>query len=395
MEILMTVRKIASICTMGANASALEKEIGPEQFPVNEHYFGLVNFGNTCYCNSVLQALYFCRPFREKVLAYKVQPRRKESLLTCLADLFNSIATQKKKVGVIPPKKFISRLRKENELFDNYMQQDAHEFLNYLLNTIADLLQEEKTPEQQTHNGKLLHNGGAGGVGGGGDAGGDVGGGGGGGGGGSSGGTKEAQRTWVHEIFQGTLTNETRCLNCEAVSSKDEDFLDLSVDVEQNTSITHCLRGFSNTETLCSEYKYYCEQCRSKQEAQKRMRVKKLPMILALHLKRFKYMDQLHRYTKLSYRVVFPLELRLFNTSGDATNPDRMYDLVAVVVHCGSGPNRGHYITIVKSHGFWLLFDDDIVEKIDAQAIEEFYGLTSDISKNSESGYILFYQSRD
>ena len=39
-----------------------------------------------------------------------------------------------------------------------------------------------------------------------------------------------------------------------------------------------------------------------------------------------------------------------------------MYDLVAVVVHCGSGPNRGHYISIVKSHGFWLLFDDDIVE---------------------------------
>ncbi|XP_034413085.1 ubiquitin carboxyl-terminal hydrolase 12 [Cyclopterus lumpus] len=386
MEILMTVRKIASICTMGANASALEKEIGPEQFPVNEHYFGLVNFGNTCYCNSVLQALYFCRPFREKVLAYKVQPRRKESLLTCLSDLFNSIATQKKKVGVIPPKKFISRLRKENELFDNYMQQDAHEFLNYLLNTIADLLQEEKSQERQ-QNGKLVQNGGGGGTGGGGSEGG--------GGGGEGEGVKETQQTWVHEIFQGTLTNETRCLNCEAVSSKDEDFLDLSVDVEQNTSITHCLRGFSNTETLCSEYKYYCEQCRSKQEAQKRMRVKKLPMILALHLKRFKYMDQLHRYTKLSYRVVFPLELRLFNTSGDATNPDRMYDLVAVVVHCGSGPNRGHYITIVKSHGFWLLFDDDIVEKIDAQAIEEFYGLTSDISKNSESGYILFYQSRD
>ncbi|XP_072914104.1 ubiquitin carboxyl-terminal hydrolase 12 isoform X3 [Hemitrygon akajei] len=332
MEILMTVRKIASICTMGANASALEKEIGPEQFPVNEHYFGLVNFGNTCYCNSVLQALYFCRPFREKVLAYKVQPRKKESLLTCLSDLFNSIATQKKKVGVIPPKKFISRLRKENELFDNYMQQDAHEFLNYLLNTIADLLQEEKKQEKQ--NGKIQN--------------GNL----------ESEESDKMEPTWVHEIFQGTLTNETRCLNCETVSSKDEDFLDLSVDVEQNTSITHCLRekkillnsnlkfmifrpfkkqlvGFSNTETLCSEYKYYCEQCRSKQEAQKRMRVKKLPMILALHLKRFKYMDQLHRYTKLSYRVVFPLELRLFNTSGDATNPDRMYDLVAVVVHCG------------------------------------------------------------
>lgn len=43
-------------------------------------------------------------------------------------------------------------------------------------------------------------------------------------------------------------------------------------------------------------------------------------------------------------------------------NPDRLYDLVAVVIHCGSGPNRGHYISIVKSHGFWLLFDDDMVD---------------------------------
>lgn len=44
------------------------------------------------------------------------------------------------------------------------------------------------------------------------------------------------------------------------------------------------------------------------------MRVKKLPMILALHLKRFKYMEQYNRHIKVSHRVVFPLELRLFNT---------------------------------------------------------------------------------
>ncbi|KAL5012516.1 hypothetical protein ScPMuIL_011067 [Solemya velum] len=350
---------------MGNTATQLEKDIGSEQLPANEHYFGLVNFGNTCYCNSVLQALYFCRPFRERVLQYKQHQKsqKKETLLTCLADLFYNIATQKKKVGTMAPKKFITRLRKENELFDNYMQQDAHEFLNYLLNRVGELLRAEKqgTKPKNTINGNQ----------------------------------PKQEPTWVEDLFQGVFTNETRCLNCETVSSKNEDFLDLSVDVEQNTSITHCLRGFSSTETLCSEHKYYCEVCCSKQEAQKRMRVKRLPQILALHLKRFKYMEQLNRFTKLSFRVVFPLELRLFNTSDDACNPDRMYDLVAVVIHIGSSINRGHYISIVKSDGFWLLFDDDIVDKIDASTIEDFYGLPSDHQKNSETGYILFYQSRE
>lgn len=68
------------------------------------------------------------------------------------------------------------------------------------------------------------------------------------------------------------------------VSSKDEDFLDLSVDVENNTSITHCLRGFSSTETLRSEHKYYCEVCCSKQEAQKRYIQLLSPLITAVNL---------------------------------------------------------------------------------------------------------------
>lgn len=84
-------------------------------------------FGNTCYANSVLQALYFCKPFREKVLAYKKdelvsQPLRavdkdkpeSESLLSVLGELFLQIATSRRKYGVIHPKKFISKVKKEN-----------------------------------------------------------------------------------------------------------------------------------------------------------------------------------------------------------------------------------------------------------------------------------------
>ena len=65
------------------------------------------------------------------------------------------------------------------------------------------------------------------------------------------------------------------------------------------------------------------------------MKIKKLPQVLVLHLKRFKYCEKLNDLTKLSYRVVFPFELRLFNTTDDVENYDRLYELIAVVVHCG------------------------------------------------------------
>lgn len=50
-------------------------------------------------------------------------------------------------------------------------------------------------------------------------------------------------------------------------------FIDFSICISVSTLILSLwlLRGFSNTETLCSEYKYYCEECRSKQEAHKRL----------------------------------------------------------------------------------------------------------------------------
>lgn len=176
------------------------------------------------------------------------------------------------------------------------MQQDAHEFLNFLINHINEIILAERNGKvKATAQGVAITENGTNGS-------------------TSSSSSASSDPTWVHEIFQGVLTSETRCLNCETISSKDENFFDLQVDVDQNTSITHCLRCFSNTETLCSDNKFKCDNCCSYQEAQKRMRVKKLPMILALHLKRFKYMEQYNRHIKVSHRVVFPLELRLFNT---------------------------------------------------------------------------------
>ena len=43
------------------------------------------------------------------------------------------------------------------------------------------------------------------------------------------------------------------------------------------------------------------------------------------------------------YRVVFPLELKLTNTTADADGADSAYALAGVVVHVGSGPTHGEW----------------------------------------------------
>ncbi|KAI8593350.1 hypothetical protein BDZ88DRAFT_139536 [Geranomyces variabilis] len=467
----------------------------------DDRYYGLENYGNTCYCNSVVQALYFCKPFRscveghgysrtllpltlpseasiaspplktasstlttmhgyfggdaarggkdpkpvgggekESVLS-KLDWKRKDSavkaaaaatnnggsakpvlasalsgntsngaipemlelkasdsdtLLSSLHDLFVSITSQKKKTGTIGPRVFISTLKRENALFRSTMHQDAHEMLNYLLNAIAEiLLRQTREEEEKLHyqlNGGLQIPNGANqprapspldAV-------------------GKANGYNiprflaDPQRpappprpSWVHELFEGLLTNETKCLTCETVTSRDETFLDLSVDVEPNCSLSYCLRNFSKSETLCQKNKFFCDNCRSLQEAEKRMIVRQAPNILAVHLKRFKYQEQVQRYIKLAYSVPFPLELRLSHFVDNADDPERLYGLFAVIVHIGTGPHHGHYVTLVKSNEQWLLFDDDEVSPVEESELHRYYG----DDQSAGCGYIFFYKA--
>jgi ubiquitin carboxyl-terminal hydrolase 9/13 len=55
-----------------------------------------------------------------------------------LQDLFKEITQNKKQQGVLNTKKLMSRIRKQNALFDNDDHHDAHEFLSWMLNDIHE-----------------------------------------------------------------------------------------------------------------------------------------------------------------------------------------------------------------------------------------------------------------
>ncbi|WFC99673.1 ubiquitinyl hydrolase 1 [Malassezia yamatoensis] len=354
---------------------------------------GIENFGNTCYANSVLQALYFCAPFREAIMRSNIPyssqsaapARNSELLQTALIRLFRTISAESsrlsretadassksdasgnpiiytKTVDTEAIKSFLETLMRKSDLFDTSMHHDAHEFLNFTLNQIGEDLiamqnkQQERSISETSEKKPPLH------------------------------------RTCVHDLFQGILTNETKCLTCENVSYRDEEFLDLSINVSPYTSVSSCLRQFSESEMLHGKNKFFCDACASLQEAEKRMKIRHAPNILALHLKRFKWEPRAQSYVKHACRVVFPLDLRLFNMSDKADNPDRRYDLFAVVIHVGAGANQGHYISIIKIGKRWALFDDDCVTYIPESDIAKYYG----DSPETGSAYVLFYQATD
>lgn len=143
------------------------------------------------YANSVLQALYFCTPFRELVIQYadpsallyipqpsqpplppqhtpsavRWKTERKPSaghiaesippavacipsapptLFSALRSLFLFISKNPADKGTVAPRAFIEKLKEVNELFRSTMHQDAHEFLNYLLNKIVEEIEQER-----------------------------------------------------------------------------------------------------------------------------------------------------------------------------------------------------------------------------------------------------------
>eukprot|EP01023_Acetabularia_acetabulum_P066604 TRINITY_DN9013_c0_g2_i2.p1 TRINITY_DN9013_c0_g2~~TRINITY_DN9013_c0_g2_i2.p1 ORF type:complete len:405 (+),score=57.66 TRINITY_DN9013_c0_g2_i2:197-1411(+) len=367
----------------------------------DERYYGLQNFGNTCYANSVLQALYFCKPFRQKLLDFgehNCPQDVSDSLLKILSDLFVEIHQQKKKTGVVSPKRFMNKVKRELVNFSGYMHQDAHEFFLELLNSIESTLEavakqqkNKKEGQQPLENGHLQNSKSeqnssqnstsdsqSGSI--------------------SSQSSSQKAKTFVQQIFEGKQVNQVCCMNCERVTNLEEPFKDLSFNIDQNSSLSECLRSYCGKELLMGQEKFHCDECCCKQEATKGFKIKELPQVLVCHLKRFHHMQVLSRVQikKLNYRIVFPIELKLGGTTTNAQHGDVLYKIFAVVVHIGAGMSHGHYVSLIKSGDQWLCFDDEQVMLIDEERIVDTFGATSENSPNvDQHGYILFYERED
>lgn len=142
-----------------------------------------------------------------------------------------------------------------------------------------------------------------------------------------------------------------------------------------------CLDLFLRPENMSGESKWKCPRCKQYRDAVKKIDIWKLPPLLIIHLKRFKY-HGLWR-DKINTNVDYPIEdlnLDKFVISNE-NRKAKSYRLYAMSNHSGT-LDGGHYTALCRHFIFnkWFRFDDTNVAEVNDLSILK-----------SSSSYILFY----
>ena len=151
--------------------------------------------------------------------------------------------------------------------------------------------------------------------------------------------------------------------------------------INNKISLNDLFEILGEEELLDENNLWFCENCKKKQKAEKKLEIYKTPKILIIQIKRF------NRIKKLETKVDFPiknLDINKYIISEDK-NKNIKYDLFAVANHYGS-LNFGHYTAICKNslNDKWYEFNDSMVSEI------------KDISRIiSENAYVLFYKQKN
>ena len=147
--------------------------------------------------------------------------------------------------------------------------------------------------------------------------------------------------------------------------------------MDKEINLFDCLEKFSEEEILDNNNKWFCERCKVKQIARRKILLYKTPPYLIIQLKRFKYsggiLAKFFERNKNETQVIYPeiLDLKEY-ISGDMKN-DSKYELYAFVLH-----SEHHYVSVCKNRGRWILYDDHQFKQISF--------------KQSKNTYLLFYK---
>ncbi|CAJ1973989.1 unnamed protein product [Sphenostylis stenocarpa] len=291
--------------------------------------FGLVNCGNSCYANAILQCLAFTPP----LTAYLLQGLHSKSCANkkwCFTCEFERLILKSKETkSSVSPISIISHLQNIGSQLSNGREEDAHEFLRHVIDTMQSICLMEAGVNAP--------------------------------------GSLEEDTTLMGQTFGGYLRSKIKCMKCGGKSERQERMMDLTVEIEGDIStLVEALQRFTSPETLDGENKYHCVRCKSYEKAKKKLTVSEAPNVLTVALKRF----QSGKFGKLNKPIQFPEILNLAPFMSGTSDKSPIYRLYGVVVHLDvmNSAFSGHYVCYVKNiQNRWFKVDDSVTRDTRAE----------------------------
>ena len=269
---------------------------------------GFVNKGNTCYANSILQALSVLPLIWCKVPS---ETSNISPLLKAIA--LNMTMKQSSKRSTIDPSNFLWALKRKISItkpFDFNLQQDVPEILTFVLDELK-------------------------------------------------GASVQAQ-----DYFNTTLRTTVTCNICllESLNEETTDFVILPPKESLSSSIT----SFLSSEDLDGDNKVFCNFCENKTNSSKQLHIIKTGAIFIVQLRRFVQSANNFVKDKTTVECTKTLVLPLSENEEVTFKPE--YELVASINHSGN-LNAGHYWAYIKDCNIWYSCDDKSVKVVDRSVL--------------------------
>ncbi|PNF39062.1 hypothetical protein B7P43_G04858 [Cryptotermes secundus] len=299
---------------------------------------GMTNVGNACYLNSTLQALFHVPAFVHWLCSDNshlsnctgVNGSVKDVCIICAMNKTFK-ASRKKRGTIIKPLLIYNELQFISEDLVPGQQEDAHEFMCYLLRSM-------KESYLTSYKDYILD-------------------------------SYSMETTPLNQIFGGYIRTEVTCLQCGSVSTTFQYCQDFILDIHDTSTLDGALAAYFSEECLDGDDAYWCEQCHRKVSATKKFSLEKPPQVLCIQIKRFDIMGE-----KIDKHISFSLRLDLTRflcpRSAHHGPAPLKYRLVSMVIHDGPSIHCGHYTAVAQtSMGHYYKFDDSLVQAISSSVV--------------------------